>query len=147
MKLLVDERELIATNDRLLILTSHRIRLDARVLGRTRLVSITLDSVVSCGIVTRSYPILLAIAALAGLYGVTLSNQRGQSLGTALFVAGLLVVAYFLTRSATLSIASAGAAIEVPASGMGHDALVEFVDAVESAKFSFRGRTASPAGA
>jgi hypothetical protein len=120
MKMLRDERELISTNERLLTLTTHRVRVDAKVAGRTRLVSISLDAVVSCGVTTRSHPLLLGVAVLVGLIGVFGLIQKQSGSEGALAVAAVFAIAYFLTRAATLKVASAGDAIEVPASGMSH---------------------------
>ena len=143
MKMLRDERELISTNERLLILTTHRVRVDAKVAGRTKLVSITLDSVASCGVATQTHPLLMGAAVLVGLFGVFGLVQQQNSAEGAFIVAAVFAIAYVLTRKAILRIASAGDAIEVPASGMSHADLAAFVDAVEEAKLAFVRRIAS----
>lgn len=141
MKMLRDERELISTNERLLILMTHRVRADAKVGGQTKLVSITLDSVVSCGVTTQTHPLLMGIAVLLGVVGVIGIVQGQSGSEGALAAAAVFAIAYALTRRAALRIASAAAAIEVPASGMSHADLVGFVDAVEEAKLAFASRT------
>jgi hypothetical protein len=103
-------------------------------------VSITLDAVASCGVITQTYPMLLVLAAIAALLGIfQFSDSGASSSGMMVGVAILSLAAYFVTRKSSLSVTSAGAAIEVPASGMSHKDLVDFVDALEEAKLDFIG--------
>jgi hypothetical protein len=143
MKLLPNERTLISTNKNLLILTTHRVRIDGRSSAKSQLLSITLDSVVSCGVVTRAYPTLLLLSSLLAIVGgLNLNNGRGgEALGGPLLaVAAVCAILYFASRSALLTINAARGAIRVPVSGMGHDELVAFIDAVEEAKMSAASR-------
>jgi len=48
-------------------------------------------------------------------------------------------ILYLATRSAMLTISSAGENVAVPAKGLGHDGIVEFIDAVDAAKLAFSG--------
>lgn len=71
-----------------LVLTSHRVRLNQRELGRARTVGMTLDAVASCGLVTASYPIILALGVAMGLVGIYVSFSDGrEELTTALLTA------------------------------------------------------------
>ncbi len=135
MKLLTDEKILLEANDGILTLTTHRVRLDQRDSGRSKLVGITLDAVASCGLVTRNVPSLLVIAAGIAAFGLVQFSQGSGGTGVfLLLVAAAFIAAYFLTRSSVLAITSAGEAIAVALKGMGHDAVEEFIETLEKAK-------------
>ena len=136
VKLLPEEKVLIEANDGILTLTTHRVRLDQRASGKSRLIGITLDAVASCGLVTRSLPLLLVVAGLIALFGfVQLTQRSGTDTGAVLLlVAAAFVAAYFFTRSSVLAVASAGETISVAVKGMSRDAIVDFVETLERAK-------------
>jgi len=120
-----------------LTLTSRRVRYTHVVSGQTRIVSITLDSVASCGIISKSYPILLILAGLAAVFGAFLvTNDPGEgAMRNGTFLLALaLGIAYLATRRVVLAISSAGESITVGASGQNPDAMIAFIDSVESAK-------------
>lgn len=130
--LLPDEQVVMSSDKDILTLTTKRVRYDSAVFGSSNLISITLDSVASCGLVTKSFPILLLLAALALIGAFT---QRGDAQWMFLVAAAVLAVAYFLTRRTVISIASnGGQAILVPAKGMSRSSIVEFLEAVEREK-------------
>ena len=136
VKLLPEEKVLLEANDGILTLTTHRVRLDQRAAGRSKLVGITLDAVASCGLVTKSLPLLLVVAAIVALFGFVQFYQRSEA-GTGvvlLLVAAAFVAAYFWTRSAVLAIASAGETIAVAVKGMSRDAIADFIETLEHAK-------------
>ena len=134
--LLPGENVVTSSDNDVLTLTSKRVRYEVRydfvVWKRSNLISITLGSVASCGLVTRSFPLLLILAAIAFLGAFT---QRGDALWLLIGAAIVLVVAYFLTRRAVISVASnGGQSILVPIKGMKRDAVVAFIEAVEREK-------------
>ncbi|HEY4321932.1 MAG TPA: hypothetical protein VGM77_12245 [Gemmatimonadales bacterium] len=143
MYMVPGERELMATNGDILVLTTHRVRMATERLGQGHLMSITLDSVASCGLATRTYPMLLLLAAIIGT--VPLLQQGRDRMPALWIVAGICVVGYFITRASHLTIASAGGSIHAPISGMNHGDLINFVDAVEEAKLAYA--TRAPSGA
>lgn len=130
--LIPGEQIVISSDNDVLVLTTKRVRYDSVVWGRSKLTSITLDAVASCGLITRSSPLLLILAAIA-VAGAFI--QRGDSLVGLLVVAVVLVVAYFLTRKAVISVASnGGQTILVPTKVMNRDAIIGFIEAVEREK-------------
>jgi hypothetical protein len=130
--LIPGEQVILTSDNDVLVLTNKRVRYDSIVWGRSNLIAITLDSVASCGIITKSYPLLLVIAAIAILAGFI---QRGDNVWGASLIAGVLVVVYFLTRKAVLSVASNGGQnISVPTKGMSREAVVKFIEALEREK-------------
>ncbi len=154
MKLLPGESVIMQSDDKLLTLTTQRLRLDAQAGGRSKVVSLTLDSLSSCGLVTSSRPFLLGLAALSALGGGVILNgvfngrftQKATSAagaigGLCLACAVVLVLAYLLTRSALLEFESMGGEkMPVPAKGLAREALVNFLDAVELAKLNHLSR-------
>jgi len=57
VELVPGEQVVLRSDEDTLVLTTKRVRYDAVVLGRSKFISITLDSVASCGLATRSYPL------------------------------------------------------------------------------------------
>jgi hypothetical protein len=130
---LIPGEEVVTSSDNdVLVLTTKRVRYDSVVWGRSNLISITLDSVASCGLITKSFPLLLIFAALAVVAAFT---QRGGAIGGLLFVAVVLIVAYFFTRKSVISVSSnGGQTIFVPTKGMPRDRIIGFIEAVEREK-------------
>ena len=137
MKLLPGEKQLVEGGNGVLTLTTHRIRFDAKGSGNARLVSMTLDSVASCGLVSRSNPLLILAALFVGGSGILFARQLGSTSVYALGFAIILGIAYFLSRASVLSIASGGESIQASVKGMNHAAVVDFIDSVEEAKLAF----------
>ena len=130
------ERTILSSNNGLLTLTSVRVIFDAKTTGASRFLSIPLDAVASCGLITRSQPLLLVVAAIAGL--ACLAQIGAGPTILALIVALVLVGAYFATRKAVLKISpNGGEAIAVAARGMKRDEIIAFLVAVHEARIAF----------
>ena len=135
MKLMNDERKILESDKGQLVLTSHRVRFDASVVGQRKIVSIMLDEICSCELNYKSHIILILLAVLSVIFGFV-----GGSDAIVAGIVGAIVfaVAYFLTRKQMLSLSSAGAAINVEAKGVKSEDIKGFIDAVELAKFEIR---------
>ena len=130
--LLPGEQVVLSSDNDVLTLTNKRVRYDSVVWGQSNLIGITLSAVASCGLITMSFPLLLILAVVAILAGF---SQRGDSMWGLFFVAAVLVVAYFVTRKAVISVASnGGQEILVPAKGMNREAIIKFIEAIEREK-------------
>ena len=143
MELLAGERKLSESSDGTVVLTSYRVRLDQGTGRASQFVSIALDQVASCSIGTRSYPILLILAALVWLAAFQLAGAR---VGTTAFLVGglvgaLLVLLYVMSREQVIVVASAGEAIRIRTRGMSRGACVQFADDLERAKHALQTRT------
>src|SRR5688500_9053460 len=124
-----DEKLLIESDNKVLVLTTHRIRYDSIGRGggwadRTELVSILLEEVTSCAITRTSYPMLLWLA-LAGLL-IAISLDDMTIVGIALTV--LFAGGFFMSQRQVLLISSAGNKIQVNTAGMSLQSVREFVD-------------------
>lgn len=135
MEMFTGEQVLLETRGGALRLTTHRVRLDLQGGGHSRAVSMTLDAVASCGLVTRSYPVLLALALISALLGGFLTLRISGVGFVFLGLAVVLLAGYFIARSSILEIKSAGDKIQVHLAGSRAD-VVSFIDAVENAKLT-----------
>jgi hypothetical protein len=126
-----------------LTLTNRRVQLQTSG-SNTRYVSITHDSISSCGLVTTSQPLLLVMGILAIALGMfTMKNHTVGPI--ALIVGAIMVLMYFLTRTAALLICSnGGERIHLPAQASEREALLGLLHAVDHAKLASRAGTAMP---
>lgn len=143
MTLLPGEHVVMASDGDILLLTNQRVRYDSVEFGASRYMSMTLDAVASCGLVTRSYPILLLLGVIGLVMGATVPMRDEPTVFVWLFGA-VFSVGYFLTRTAVIAIASSGGeVIQVPTKGMSREDSVAFLEAVEKEKLSSQGRLQS----
>ena len=140
MNLLPDEH-VIGNLNGMLVLTTQRIRYDRARFGHSHIISITLNSIASCQLVTKTKPLLLLISACF-LPLSLVCYMYTYMMWSALFVLGLSLVPvalYFNSRRAMISIASSGGTkIHMPVNRMNRDSIVAFIDAVEQAKMAHR---------
>ena len=132
IEMLKDEQVVLSSENDALILTTERVRYKSEVWGSSELVSMTLNSVASCVYKTKSYPIILILAAIVIVVAFA---ERGDITAYLVILSVILVVAYFLTRQAVLSISSnGGEAIVAPVKGMSQERITKFIDALENEK-------------
>ena len=133
MNYFADEKLLIEADNKVLVLTTHRLRydsLDGGLAVRKELVSILLEELVSCAITRISYPLLLLLA-LGGVM-LALLMEGAAIVGIALAV--LFTGGFFASQRRVLLISSAGSKIQVNIAHMSLQSLREFVDEIEDAK-------------
>jgi hypothetical protein len=136
MNSLPDEKVLIESDNKTLILTTHRVRYDAIGKGggwadRTELVSIMLEELAACAITRLSYPVLLLLALACLLLALVVEERAIIGVALAIFFVG----GFFLSqRQVLLLIAAGGGKIQVNTGGMTLQAVRDFVDEVEKAK-------------
>lgn len=137
MKMLTGESVLLESDPKGLTLTTHRVRQQVKGSGNSRVTSILLDQVTSCGMTRKSKSWLLVFAVLvfetAVLVAVDSFDSEVYLIG-GLIVAGIFVLAYFANRRQVLYIHSAEGSIIQPAIGMSETSVLDFVDQLESAK-------------
>ena len=143
----LDEKDVMSSGDDTLKLTTKRVRAEFVDSGTSSYVSITLGSVSSCGLITKSYPVLLIIGVLVMVVGLTFSGNTPIFPIDTTFefpflvpvaIALICIVAYFITRRAFITICSnGGKSIEVVAKGMSRGSIIEFLDAVENEKLKY----------
>jgi hypothetical protein len=136
LEMLPGERQVSASSDGSVVLTSHRVRLDQG----GEFISISLDQVVSCSLGTRSHPVLLVIAAVVWLGSFQFAGER---VGTPAFlvgtVIGLLIVGlYVMSRTQVITIASPGEIMRIQTRGMTRASCVQFIDDLERARLALR---------
>jgi hypothetical protein len=139
MEMLPGERQVSASSDGSVLLTSYRVRLDQG----SAFISIFLDQVASCSLGTRSHPVLLVIAAVVWLGSFQFAGER---VGTPAFLIGTLIGAlivglYVTSRTQVIAIASPGETIRIQTRGMTRAACIQFIDDLEGARLALlRGR-------
>jgi hypothetical protein len=139
MELLPGERKVSEASDGIVVLTSYRIRLDQ---GGRGFASICLDQVASCTIGTRSYPILLILAAVVWLAAFQFAGERMTTIPFLIgaLVGALIVLAYILTRQQAIVITSCGESMRLQTRGVSRATCVQFVDDLERAKLALQAR-------
>ena len=141
--MLPDEQIVMSSTDDSLVLTNRRVYYDSVSIGRSSLISVTLDAVASCGLVTRSYPILLILAAVDFLIFLSVDTASFFAANRSfMLVFGIaLIIAYIATRKAVISIASNGGdKIIVLANSIGRKQVIRFIDAIELQKHRYMER-------
>jgi hypothetical protein len=137
MILMPNESVLLETEQKILILTTHRIRYQSEAFGSAEIRSIMLDELASCVMVQTSHIILLILAGICLLGGivVTTSGPRNEgALMIGVLLAVVLVIAYFASRRQILMLASSGTTITVNTQGMKLDWAKQFIEQTEAAK-------------
>ena len=147
MVLLPNEKILMQSDKNILTLTTHRVRKETKARGQSTVVSITVDAVASCEVVSTSFPILIGLGVLGIVGGVAIFSRDAGSGLVGILVGLALLAAYFVTRTSVLKVASAGDAIVLPTKGMKPELLAEFIDAVERQKLERLSRILAPVDA
>ena len=117
---LPNETRLLSSDDDRLLLTTHRVRFEAKSTAFRRVTSILLEEVSACEIASTSKPWLYTLALLFVLLG--LLGQEGPHNNDAklsFLIALFLGLAYLATRRQVISVRSSGGSINVPTRGMG----------------------------
>jgi hypothetical protein len=136
MTYLLGEKILMESDNKTLVLTTHRVRYDAIGKGkgwadRAELISIMLEEVASCAITRISYPFLLWLALLGLALAILAQDRALIGLAIAILSAG----GYILSRRLVLLITSSGGGqIQINIGGMSLQAVRDFVDEIEKAK-------------
>ncbi len=121
----------MSSDDNTLVLTNKRVKFEAKSRAQSVYKSIPLDQVATCSMDTKTFPVLLilaAVAVLAVFAAPTLDQRVGAGIG-----ALLLVGAYLGTRNGRLAVyATSGESIAVPTKGLSHDQVKGFLEAVEA---------------
>jgi hypothetical protein len=127
--LLPGESLILSSESDELILTNFRVKFESIARSSSKYQSIPIGKVASCALSTRSYPVLLLLAVVAGLaiFGMPQTGQRVMA-GIA---AAILVALYFVLRNGQIQIFSdGGESIAVPTKGLSHEQVKKFLEAV-----------------
>lgn len=134
---LPNERMLLSSDDDRLVLTTHRVRFEAKSATFRRVTSILLEEVSACEIATTSKPWLLVSALLFALVGLSDGTGRIDFSTPSFVIAVFCGLAYLATRRQVISVRSSGGSINVPTRGMGLEKAMDFIDRVELAKHRY----------
>lgn len=136
MKLLGNEVSIMESDDKSIILTSHRIRQVNKQWGKMQIKSIMLEHVSSCEYDRKSNPIFLIIGLVIIVFGVALGAGGHQGeLGLLGVAIGLvLLIFYWITIRKGLLVSSSSAKIVMNTNGMKDENIKTFIDKLEEAK-------------
>lgn len=132
---LPNETRLLSSDDDRLVLTTHRVRFEAKSAAFRRVTSIFLEEVSACEIASRSKSWLLGLALLFVLMSFSAETASNDSRALGFVFAVICVLAYLATRQQVISVRSSGGSINVPTRGMGLEKAKDFIDQVELAKY------------
>ena len=131
MELMNNENVVSESDNKEIVLTTHRIRHSIKRWGKSRITSIMLEELDSCEIRTISSPLFLFFAALIALGGFII----GDDFVVYGFVVGLLFAAfYYFTRFQVISLKSSSSIINLRTTGMSLEMARSFIDTVEATK-------------
>lgn len=127
--LLPNEENIMSSTDGALMLTNFRVKYESINGSGSAYRSIPLTKVSCCALTTKKYPLLLVLAALAGI-GVLMSPiEQGRIMASVVAIA--FGLAYFFTKNGQIEIVSdSGTSIAVPTKGLKHEDVRKFAEAV-----------------
>lgn len=125
------ESIIMSSDDNSLVLTNRRVKFEVKSRSNSAYKSIPIDQAATCAMDTRTFPVLLILAAVAVLV-IFAAPEVGQRVGAGI-AALLFLGAYFGTRNGQLAIyATSGESIAVPTKGLSHDQVKKFLEAVDA---------------
>jgi hypothetical protein len=131
-----DEHVITKSDDRSVMLTSHRISYEAKDWGRMYNQSIMLEHVSSSEYHYETRYWLLVIAVLFGAIGVFSVIAESVEIVSVCFMCALvLCVLFILTRQSLIVIGSPSTKMRINVNKMSPDAALRFIDQVETAKY------------
>ena len=132
------ERAISESGDKVVTLTSHRVRYNSSSTGSGHVVSIMLEKISSIEVHYKSWILVLLIGILLVAGGLLMGAQnQGDAMILGIGFGGLCILAYFITRKHVVTIASdGGAKINFQTKGMKSDTLLDFINKIEVAKAS-----------
>lgn len=137
MQLMHNERILMETNPKGLMLTTHRVRSTRKSMAEIEVVSVMLEEVTSCAVKQSGSLALLytcATCAIVAAISMIIPRPSGAVTGVMFGAMVLSGVLYLMSRRKLLRIDAGVRAIEWGLGTLAPNAAVEFIDAVEQAK-------------
>jgi hypothetical protein len=136
MKLIDNETKILESDDKSIILTSHRIRQESKQWGKMQIKSIMLEHVSSCEYDRKSNPIYLIIGLIAMIFGAGLAfgGNQGEIGLIGVAIGFVLLIFYWITIRKGLLVSSSSAKIVMNTNGMKDENIKTFIDKLEEAK-------------
>jgi len=138
MNLLPQESILKESSGKSLVVTTHRVRLQAETFGGARIQSIMLEEIASCALVKSSQPLFLILAGvsivISLLAGGNARRDSGSVIVIGVIIAAVFVLVYFVSQQQVIAFASAGTTIRANTKGMALEVAKDFIHTAEHAK-------------
>lgn len=133
--LLTNEKILLESDDKSLVLTSHRIRHSVSEIGKGYFVSIMLEKISSIEYQSKSWISALLFGIIAIVAGITLERADPAFIIVGTVVGISCITLYFATKRQVVTISSdGGAKINTNIKGMKHEDVLAFINKIEHAK-------------
>ncbi|MEA5405479.1 hypothetical protein VB776_21245 [Arcicella sp. DC2W] len=130
MKLFPNEKIVLESDNKSIILTTHRIFQQSDGLGSQETTSIMLEHISSCQTYVQFNWILIGIAICVGMFSL-----GSGSIELGIFLCGVLLATFYLTKKSMILIKSPTATIKIDTGNMNTEAISKFVDKVEQTKY------------
>ena len=138
MKLMPDEKLVLESDNKNLILTTHRIRFIQKLgWGNTQITSIMLENLDACMSrhIGKKYLIILAaLSLIVGLAVAILVKQERQLFLIGLIISIIFYGVYFITRKGVVTLYAGNATMDIQVKGMGVDKITDFINEIEKTK-------------
>lgn len=136
MKLINNEVNILVSDDRSIVLTSHRIRQENKQWGKMQIKSIMLQDVTSCEYDKKSFPVFLLVGIMILAFGVYMMyGSHNDEMGLLAGGIGLvMIIFYWITIRKGLIVSSPSAKIIMNTNGMQDENIKTFIDKLEEAK-------------
>ena len=132
----IGENAITESDNKGIILTSHRIRYQSSNFGKAHIVSIMLEKISSIEIHYKSSLLTLIIGIILTLSGIVMgASNQGEAMILGLGIGLFFVLLYFITRRHVITIASdGGSKINFETKGMKRETILDFINKIETAK-------------
>jgi hypothetical protein len=135
------ETNLLESDNKEIILTTHRIRQEIKTMGNLKIKSIMLEEISGCEYDKKSkfWLLIIGIAGIIIGIGIFLAAGGGGNVesgsGLIILLVGLIsTISYFFTIKKGLLISSSSCYISMNVKGMSVENIISFIDRVEKAK-------------
>lgn len=130
MKLFPNEKIVLESDNKSVVLTTHRIFQQTGGITSQETTSIMLEHISSCQTYVQFNWLLIGIAICVGMFSL---GQGNIELG--LFVCGILLATFYFTKKSMILIKSPTATIKIDTANLSREAISKFVDRVEQTKY------------
>ncbi len=133
-----NELPLLESDDKSIVLTTHRIRQQDKQWGKLHIKSIMLQHVSSCEYKSESNPLYLILGLIALVFGFIVGSRGNHDSAmimvlAIIFCIGFLVI-YRVTTKKGLLVSSSSSRILMNTNGMKDERIIAFVNKLEEAK-------------
>ena len=137
MNLLPDENIILESDTKEVVLTSHRILQNINNFSSSERKSIMLEHITSCHTYHKASIIVMIVGLFIGLVSIVGLIMGGTTVKFLSLIFIVFVASYYIwSKKHKIEISSPSATITMDVDGMAQKAIEQFINSVESAKYS-----------